>query len=168
MLCKKKFITLCLFIIIFSTSLYSKTPIGNYNFSLDTVLSIVKLTLIEEGYDPSSLEFEKNLENIKVMIFSLGENDFIDQMKENSPFSSIEVTSENMILHLKDNVFEIPIDIVQNEILSKAPENYDEIIGYLESGKLYFNFLLTYDNSRKALVNDVNLSYFLIPFEKEI
>jgi len=164
---KKMFITLSLVMIIFSTSLYSNTVIGTYSYNFDTVLSIIKLSLIQEGLDPDSLEFEKNIENIKVMIFSAGESEFISQMKDSSPFSSIEVTNDNMILHFKNNVFEIPISIVKNEILSKNTDNYDEIIGYLESGKLYFNYLITYDNSQKALVDDINLSYFLIPFEKE-
>ncbi len=168
MRCKKMFITLNLVMIIFSASLYSNTVIGTYSYNYDTVLSIIKLSLIQEGLDPDSLEFEKNIENIKVMIFSAGENEFINQMKDKSPFSSIEVTNDNMILHLKNNVFEIPISIVKNEILSKNDSNYDEIIGYLESGKLYFNYLITYNNSQKALVDDINLSYFLIPFEKEI
>ncbi|MGD1822694.1 MAG: hypothetical protein ACPKM0_08040 [Pleomorphochaeta sp.] len=165
---KKKLITLILLLSVFSSFVYSYDVYGNYTYNLDTVLSMMKLSFIEEGINPDSNEFKENIEDAKVMIFAFGEKSFVNKMREQAPFSSIEITNELLIIHLEKNNFEIPIEIVKNEILSKAPDTFDEIIGYLESGKLYFNFFISYDNSKKALVNEDILPYYLIPFEKEI
>lgn len=168
MQCRKKYFVLGLMILVYSSFLYSNNIYGNYGFNIDTVVSIMKLSLIEEGYSPDSKEFEKNLNNINLMIDSLGKDNFVAKIKNESPVSCIEITNNFLILHFDSNELKIPIEIIKNEIYSRSSENFDEILGFLEQNKLYFNFFLAYKNSNKEIYDNNNMTFFLVPFEKEV
>ncbi len=165
---KKKFLALCIFLFFCSSFVYSNDVFGKYTYTRDTVLSIMKLSLLENGIKPDSIEFNEDFEDIKVMISKIGEESFIKNIKDKSPFSSIELTSNYLILHLAEDDFKIPIEVIKNEIYSKAVNSSDKIIGFLESNKLYFNFYVAYEKPKNKIVKENLKPFYLIPFEKVV
>lgn len=163
---KSLLFTLLFFFI--SPLILAAANLGTYTYNLDTVYSMMKLSLIEEGVDPKTEEFQENVESVEVMVSAFGADNLISNMKNQSPFSCIEITDNSLILKLNSGDFEIPIEIIENEIYSKDPEYFDKILGYFVDNKLYFNFILTFSGDKQTSISKENKSYYMIPFGKEV
>ncbi|MGD1815434.1 MAG: hypothetical protein ACPKNR_00240 [Pleomorphochaeta sp.] len=164
----KKTISISIFILFLSSAVYASNILGTYTYDLDTVLSIMELSLVENGVDPNSEEFKENVSNLRTMISAFGEEEFVQNMIIEAPFSSIEINEDSLILHLRNGNFNIPVEIVKNAIYSRDTESLNEILGYFENNKLFFNFLVTYDNLERSTIGCNNEEFYLIPFTKEV
>jgi hypothetical protein len=163
----KKSILFSLIFFFITPVLFANVKLGTYTYTIDTVISIMELSLIEEGINPNSDQFNENVESLKNMIIALGEEEFISSVKNQSPFKSIEVNQNSLKLRLQDGEFEIPIEIIKNEIYSKDPESFDYILGYFNENKLYFNFIVTFEKEEQVAISKECKPFYLIPFERE-
>lgn len=163
----KKSLLFSLVFMFVSPVLFASVHFGTYTYTIDTVISMLELSLIEEGVLPDTDEFEENVKRIKLMVEAFGEDELVKNMKAQAPFSSIEINDEFLILRLKDGGFSVPIEIIKNEIYSKDPESLDKIIGFYRNNKLYFNFILTFDSEKQTAISNECREFYLIPFERE-
>ena len=163
----KKSLVISLVFIFVSPVLFASVHFGTYTYTIDTVISMLELSLIEEGVIPNTEEFEENVKRIQLMVEAFGEDELVTNMKAQSPFTSIEINNEFLILRLQNGEFSIPIEIIKNEIYSKDPESLDKIIGFFKDNKLYFNFILTFDVEKQTAITNECRAFYLIPFERE-
>lgn len=151
----------------FPTILFANQNIGKYSYNIDTVISMMELSLIESGINPETDEFKESIDNLQLMISLYGEEALIENIINQSPFSYIEIESNNLRIQLLDGEFKVPIEIVGNTIYSKDLESLDTILGYFEENKLYFDFKVTFDLEEQSLISKECKPFYLIPFEKE-
>lgn len=161
-----------LFVIIFvifgfPTLLFANQNIGKYSYNIDTVISMMELSLIEEGINPETEEFIESIDSLQLMVSLYGEESLIENIIKQSPFSYIEIEPDNLKIQLLDGEFIVPIEIINDTIYSKDLESLDEILGYFEDNKLYFDFKVTFDVDEQASISKECKPFYLIPFEKE-
>jgi hypothetical protein len=164
---KKPFLV-CFILFYISPVMFAMSNFGTYTYNIDTVFSMMQLSLIEDGLNPTTEEFQDNVESAKSMILAFGEEAFISNMKSQSPFSCIEIQADYLVLKLNSGDFRIPIEILENEVFSKAPDNYGIILGYFKDNKLYFNFIVTFEGEEQASILKENRSFYMIPFGKQV
>ena len=161
-----------LFVIIFvifgfPTLLFANQNLGKYSYNIDTVISMMELSLIEEGINPETEEFIESIDSLQLMVSLYGEESLIENIIKQSPFSYIEIEPDNLKIQLLDGEFIVPIEIINDTIYSKDLESLDEILGYFEYNKLYFDFKVTFDVDEQASISKECKPFYLIPFEKE-
>ncbi len=163
----KKSLLLSFLLIIVSPILFASIKFGTYTYNLETVFSILEVSLIEDGIPPNTEEFKTTIENLKIMIDAFGEEEFVSNIKKNSPFTCIEIDEDVLRLKLHEGKLEIPIEIIQNHIYSKDPDTMDLSLGYFDNNKFYFNFTVTFYNDEQITISNDLKDFYLIPFEKD-